>query len=118
MENNKVYRPWGYFEVLDDSTFNYHKVKRIVIYPNSKLSLQSHKKRSEHWVVIYGNINVHIDGNIYQATKNSSFFIPINSIHRIENTGNTNAIVIETQIGDYLEEDDIIRYEDDYGRVN
>ena len=105
----------GMFKNLEDKTG--YKVKRILVYPNKKLSLQSHYYRSEHWVIVKGTGKVQIGKDFLTLTKNMNIFIPKETIHRIENVGNTDLIFIETQVGTYLGEDDIIRYEDDYGRV-
>lgn len=113
METN---RPWGSYNVLFDS--NNCKVKKINILPNKRLSLQSHKHRSEHWVIVEGtSCIIQVGDDKLTLHKNQYAFIPKGVKHRIEN--NTGSIVelIETQIGDYFGEDDIIRYEDDFGRV-
>lgn len=124
INNNKLlitdkicYRPWGYYEIIEGSDDSGYKVKRIIIYPNKRLSLQSHNFRSEHWVIISGEANVQIGKLFFKGTKNSYFYIPTNEIHRIENIGTENIVLIETQVGTYLGEDDIIRYDDDYGRI-
>lgn len=114
--NNINYRPWGYYEILSGTDTSGYKVKKITILPNKRLSLQSHRNRSEHWVIISGIVKVNIDGNIYDGSTNSYFYIPNNCMHRIENIGDYNAEFIETQTGNYLGEDDIIRFQDDYGR--
>ena len=115
--HDKVYRPWGYFINIDGNDYSKNKVKRIVVYPFKKLSLQSHLKRSEHWVIVEGNAQVTLDEDIILMNNDDYVYIPIKTKHRIENIGNTNLEFVETQIGDYLGEDDIIRYEDDYGRI-
>ncbi len=108
-------RQWGSFEILIDNE-NY-KVKRLVVSPNHRISLQSHKKRNEHWVVVSGNVKI-INGNSKKKySVNEHIYIPQGNKHRIENIGNNNAVIIEIQTGEYFGEDDIIRYEDDYNRV-
>ncbi|MDB2478821.1 mannose-1-phosphate guanylyltransferase/mannose-6-phosphate isomerase [Alphaproteobacteria bacterium] len=110
----KDYRPWGWFESL--AIGNYFQVKRICVKPGSALSLQSHKYRSEHWVVVEGTAKVTVDGDSKIFTEGKSVYIPLGAKHRLENTGKSLMIVIEVQIGTYLGEDDIIRYEDIYSR--
>ena len=115
--HRKVFRPWGYYvniEGNDDSGF---KVKRIAVYPGKRLSLQSHHFRSEHWVIVKGNAKVQVDQEEIFLKKDQSVYIPIKTLHRIENIGEELLEFTETQIGDYLGEDDIIRYEDDFGRI-
>ncbi len=108
-------RPWGAFEVLLDEPR--YKVKRITVLPGKRLSLQSHKRRSEHWVITRGDVIVvnNDEGKPYKASDH--IFIPAGNKHRIQNTGEVNAVFIEVQIGDYFGEDDIIRYEDDFNRL-
>ncbi len=106
--------PWGSYTVLDEGV-NF-KVKRIEVHPNGQLSLQSHKHRSEHWTVVSGEATTTIDGKIMVLKPNQSCYINCGEIHRLENKGTKKMILIEVQSGAYLEEDDIIRYEDAYGR--
>ncbi len=110
----KDYRPWGWFEVLSSSEF--YKVKKIFVNPNASLSLQSHKFRSEHWVVVEGLAEVTINENIKVLSKGESIFIPVGSKHRLHNPKKNYLVIIEIQTGTYFGEDDIIRYEDNYGR--
>ena len=112
-----VCRPWGYYKTIDGNDTNGFKVKQIVVFPGKKLSLQSHNHRSEHWVIASGSAKVTLDTNELYLNKNDYVYIPVNSLHRIENIGDELLTFIETQIGNYLGEDDIIRYEDDYGRI-
>ena len=115
-EHSKVYRPWGYFTTLaEDKNW---KVKKIVLNPHSSLSLQLHKKRSEHWTVVSGSAEVKIDNNVSILKKNQSTYIPKNFKHRLSNPNNSILTLIEVQNGEYLGEDDIIRFEDNYGRIN
>ncbi len=108
------YRPWGWYRVLDDS--DDHKVKEIEVNPKSRLSYQSHSKRSEVWTVISGEALVTVDDNIAELKINESIFIPVNSKHRLENKSDMKLNIIEIQTGSYFGEDDIERYEDDYNR--
>ena len=110
----KVYRPWGWFESLCSG--NEFQVKRICVNPGAAISLQSHNHRSEHWVVVSGTAKVTINGNIKLLKKGQSVFIPLGAVHRLENPEKEPMFLIETQIGSYLGEDDIIRYEDMYAR--
>jgi len=112
----KEFRPWGWYETINGDDHSGHKVKRIHVYPNMKLSLQTHNHRAEHWVIIQGTGKVTIDDTQKIVTKNDYVFIPINAKHRVENIGTVPLEFIETQIGDYLGEDDIKRYDDDWGR--
>lgn len=110
-----VYRPWGYFtNIYEDSKF---KVKTIVIKPGKRLSLQKHMHRSEHWVVVKGTATVQIDDKEFILRPNESTYIPIGSKHRLSNFGKIPLVVVEVQVGEYLEEDDIIRFQDDFGRI-
>ncbi len=115
IENAKVdERPWGKFEIL--VTGENYQVKRLTVYPKGILSLQSHKHRSEHWIVVHGEAKVTNGESVKIFNENESTFIPLGNIHRLENPGDKNLEVIEVQTGDYLGEDDIIRYEDAYNR--
>ena len=109
-----INRPWGTYQtIIEDKNY---KVKRIIVYPNSKLSLQSHNHRSEHWIIVDGTGTVVLGDKEYTLNKDEHIYIPVNTKHRMSNFTNKNVIFIEVQNGDYLEEDDIIRYEDIYGR--
>lgn len=110
----KDHRPWGWFEtlVLGDR----FQVKRILVHPGASLSLQSHHHRSEHWVVVQGTAKVTIGDEVKLVTENESVYIPVGTVHRLENPGKVPIILIEVQTGIYLGEDDIIRYEDVYAR--
>ena len=108
-------RPWGFYKttVLND----YFQSKVISVKPNQKLSLQSHNRREEHWIVAHGEGTVQIADSIITVSCGSSLFIPKGAKHRLTNTSETESLIItEVQIGDYLGEDDIVRYEDIYGR--
>jgi mannose-6-phosphate isomerase len=108
-------RPWGTYEVLDEGpTF---KVKRIEVLPNKRLSYQKHSRRAEHWVVVAGTAKVTLDGADYQVATGEAIDIPKGSAHRVANEAEQTLVFIEVQRGDYLGEDDIVRLQDDYGRV-
>jgi mannose-6-phosphate isomerase-like protein (cupin superfamily) len=106
---------WGWYEVLLHDPG--YKVKRIVVFPGHRLSLQSHEHRDEHWTIVQGTGNVIIDIWELPVAPNQCFFIKKGQRHRVHNTGETALVFIEVQIGSPLEEEDITRYEDDYGRV-
>lgn len=107
-------KPWGWYKTIYSHPG--FKLKHICVFPGKRLSLQSHNKRSEHWVVVKGNSIVRIGNDELFLHANQNVFIPTRVLHRIENVGDENLEFVETQIGEYLEEDDIIRYEDDFGR--
>lgn len=112
--NVEVQRPWGKYEILIESPS--HKVKRITVFPGASLSLQSHNRRAEHWVVVKGTAKVINGENSLVLHENESTFIKAKSKHCLSNPGAENLEIIEVQTGDYLEEDDIVRYSDTYGR--
>ena len=114
--HRKVYRPWGYYEVLHQS--ERFQVKRLLIKPKAKLSLQMHQKRSEHWVIVHGTAQVIRDEETFSISENESTYIPIGVKHRLLNLTDDSLEIIEIQLGDYLGEDDIIRFEDSYGRMS
>ena len=107
-------RPWGTFEVLREQ--NNYKVKVLTVNPNEKLSLQYHRHRSEHWVVVQGKALVKIGEKETILSENQSTYIPIGVKHQLSNPGKLLLRVIEVQSGDYLGEDDIVRFKDKYGR--
>jgi mannose-1-phosphate guanylyltransferase/mannose-6-phosphate isomerase len=113
--HKKIERPWGSYTVLEKG--NGYKIKRVVLKPGAKLSLQIHRRRSEHWVVVSGVAKVTRESETYLVQNNESTFIPINTKHRLENPGEELLQIIEVQNGDYVEEDDIERFSDDYGRI-
>jgi mannose-6-phosphate isomerase-like protein (cupin superfamily) len=116
-KDNQIFeRPWGMFEIF--VTAKNYQVKRLTVYPKGKLSLQSHNHRSEHWVVVHGTAKVTNGENSLTLAENESTFIPVGHKHRLENPGKDNLEIIEVQTGDYLGEDDIIRYEDIYDRTS
>lgn len=110
----KDHRPWGWFETL--AIRGRFQVKRIFVKPGAALSLQSHHHRSEHWIVVEGTAKVTIDGEVRLVSEGQSVYIPLGSVHRMENPGKVPMVLIEVQTGAYLKEDDIIRYEDVYDR--
>lgn len=110
----KVYRPWGWYQVLIDTPL--YKVKKIVVYPKAKLSLQSHMHRAEHWVVVRGIAKATSGENELLLKENESAYIPATTRHRLENPGKISLELIEVQTGNYLGEDDILRYDDIYKR--
>ena len=107
-------RPWGCFYVVDEGAG--FKVKRIVVHPQGRLSLQSHKHRREHWTVVNGEATVTIGDRVKVMTRGQSADIAVGDRHRLENFGASDVEVIEVQFGDYLGEDDIVRYHDVYQR--
>lgn len=109
------HRPWGYYQVLSDE--NDHKVKRIVVYPGKRLSLQRHQRRAEHWYVIRGEAVVTLDAQDISVTAGQAVDIPRGASHRITNNSSADMAFIEVQTGDYFGEDDIERIEDDFGRA-
>lgn len=111
----KVNRPWGNYAVLEEDPDGF-KIKRIEVAPGARLSLQSHKQRSEHWVVVSGTATVTNGEEVITVLKNQSTYIPIGTKHRLENRGTVPLHIVEIQVGEYLGEDDIQRYEDNYGR--
>jgi mannose-6-phosphate isomerase len=108
-------RPWGAFHVLDEKPG--FKVKRIVVNPGGRLSLQSHKHRAEHWTVVEGVATVTVDTQVMNLKRGEAVDIPLGAKHRLENLGTAEMAIIEVQFGDYLGEDDIIRYDDIYART-
>ena len=109
-----VYRPWGSYTSIAKGLR--WQLKRIEVKPNGKLSLQLHNHRSEHWIVVSGIAEVEINGEVKFIEENQSIYIPLGSKHRLTNPGKTPLVLIEVQSGTYLGEDDIIRFEDLYGR--
>jgi len=109
-----VRRPWGAYTVLIESGM--YKVKRLTVDPHQKMSLQKHNRRSEHWVVVTGEVVVTRGEEILTLKANEGVTIPVGAMHRIENASDNQAELVEVQLGDYVGEDDIVRFEDDYGR--
>lgn len=110
-----VHRPWGSYTILEDA--DDCKVKRLTVKPGHVLSLQLHNRRSEHWTVVHGTAKVRIGENEFLLNANESAYIPMNTVHRLENPTGEDIHLIEVQCGDYFGEDDIVRLEDRYGRV-
>lgn len=114
MEMERGERPWGTYTVLDEN--NGYKIKRIEVNPGQRLSLQMHHHRSEHWIVVSGTAKVTCGEDEYMVNVNESTFISIGKSHRLENPGKIPLVIIEVQSGEYLGEDDIVRFDDDYQR--
>jgi len=112
----KFFRPWGWYQNIHEDEHSGYKVKIIHVDVGQRLSLQSHNSRSEHWVIVKGIAEVTVGNKTIVCKKDSQIYIPLKEIHRLKNIGYEDLEVIETQIGSYLGEDDIMRYEDDYGR--
>ena len=112
--HRKVFRPWGYYDSIDSDT-NF-QVKRIVVKPGGTLSLQMHHHRAEHWIVVKGTARVTRGSESFLLSENQSTYIPLGEVHRLENPGKIPLAMIEVQSGAYLGEDDIVRFEDTYGR--
>lgn len=113
--HREVYRPWGKYDSVDCA--ERFQVKRITVKPGAKLSVQMHHHRAEHWIVVSGTARVTIDGKEQYVTENQSVYIPITAVHALENPGKVPLELIEVQSGAYLGEDDIVRFEDRYGRA-
>ena len=112
--HRKVYRPWGWYDSVDIG--DRFQVKRIMVKPGAKLSLQLHQHRAEHWIVVKGTAKVTRGDTSYLVTENESTFIPLGTKHRLENDEKIPLEIIEVQSGSYLGEDDIERFDDHYGR--
>ena len=112
---NETHRPWGFFEPLSEKAD--HNVKRITVYPSSRLSYQRHNRRAEHWYIVQGEATVTLDDKEVHLESGQSIDIPLGSKHRVMNRGSGELVFIEVQTGDYFGEDDIERFDDDYGRV-
>lgn len=113
--HREVYRPWGKYDSIDNG--ERYQVKRITVKPNDKLSVQMHHHRAEHWIVVSGTAKVSVDGKESLLSENQSVYIPLGAVHFLENPGKIPLELIEVQVGSYLGEDDIVRFEDRYGRV-
>jgi mannose-1-phosphate guanylyltransferase len=113
-KHRKIYRPWGYYEsIIEDSRW---QVKLIKVKPSEQLSLQMHHHRAEHWIVVKGTAKVEVNNKVEFLTENQSTYIPLGSKHRLSNPGKIPLLLIEVQSGSYVGEDDIIRFDDKYGR--
>lgn len=115
LSHREVYRPWGVYDSID--TGHRYQVKRITVQPGAKLSVQMHHHRAEHWIVVSGTAKVTNGDQTYLVTENQSTYIPIGQVHALENPGVIPLELIEVQSGSYLGEDDIVRFEDKYGRL-
>jgi mannose-1-phosphate guanylyltransferase/mannose-6-phosphate isomerase len=114
VSHSRVHRPWGYYESVDAGAG--FQVKRLMVKPGHKLSLQMHHKRAEHWVVVAGAARVTRGEEVFNLERNQSTYIPVGTKHRLENPGAEPLLIVEVQSGDYLGEDDIVRFEDSYNR--
>lgn len=114
LQHPTAYRPWGHYTILEEG--GNFKVKKITVEPKQKLSLQSHKKRAEHWTVLKGNAKVELNGKTFNLKPHKSIDIPVGVRHCLKNVTKKPLEIIEVQSGDYLEEDDIVRFDDKYGR--
>ncbi|CDL00676.1 mannose-1-phosphate guanyltransferase; putative capsular polysaccharide biosynthesis protein [Magnetospirillum gryphiswaldense MSR-1 v2] len=114
-QGSRTWRPWGWFQTIDDG--HRYRVKHIQVNPGAKLSLQKHWHRSEHWVVVTGTALVTCGDSTFTLRENESTFIPAGTVHRLENPGKLPLRMIEVQSGEYVGEDDIVRIDDDYGRI-
>ncbi len=113
--HREVYRPWGQYDSIDNGSR--YQVKRITVKPGQKLSVQMHHHRAEHWIVVSGTARVTLDGQDHLLTENQSIYLPVGAVHALENPGKIPLELIEVQVGSYLGEDDIVRFEDRYGRA-
>ncbi len=113
--HREVYRPWGQYDSIDNG--ERHQVKHITVKPGQKLSVQMHHHRAEHWIVVKGTARVTLDGQERLLTENQSIYLPVGAVHALENPGKIPLELIEVQVGSYLGEDDIVRFEDRYGRA-
>jgi mannose-1-phosphate guanylyltransferase / mannose-6-phosphate isomerase len=113
--HRKVHRPWGWYDSIDNGPR--HQVKRIMVKPGASLSLQMHHHRAEHWIVVSGTAEVTNGDAKIILTENQSTYIPLGQVHRLANPGKMPLEIIEVQSGSYLGEDDIVRFEDTYGRT-
>jgi mannose-1-phosphate guanylyltransferase/mannose-6-phosphate isomerase len=114
--HRKVHRPWGWYDSIDEG--GRFKVKRIQVKPKASLSLQKHHHRAEHWIVVTGTAEITNGNKVLSLTENQSTYIPLGEVHRLANPGTIPLEIIEVQSGSYLGEDDIVRFEDTYGRAN
>jgi len=114
-KHKKIYRPWGSYLSIEEK--DSWQIKKIEVNPRASLSLQMHKYRSEHWIVVKGTAKVQVEENVKLLSENESIYIPIKAKHRLSNPGGSPLILIEVQSGTYLGEDDIVRFDDIYGRI-
>ncbi|HEX5697513.1 MAG TPA: phosphomannose isomerase type II C-terminal cupin domain [Rhodoferax sp.] len=111
----RVARPWGWYETVSEAAS--HKIKRIGVLPGQRISLQKHRQRSEHWVVVQGSARVTLDDRSFDLTVGQHCDIALGQVHRLANVTSAPVEIIEVQFGAYLGEDDIVRLVDDYGRA-
>ena len=114
-EKREERRPWGYYKVLADT--DTYKIKEIAVFPHKRLSLQRHHRRSEHWYILRGRAEIVLDDTTIVLVAGQSVDIPEGALHRIANPGSENVHFIEVQTGAYFGEDDIERFDDDFGRI-
>jgi mannose-1-phosphate guanylyltransferase len=114
LTHRRVYRPWGHYESIDFGVRD--QVKRITVNPGARLSVQMHHHRAEHWVVVRGTAKIQKGDDITILSENQSTYIPLGEVHALENPGKIPLEIIEVQTGSYLGEDDIVRFDDRYGR--
>lgn len=113
--HRRVHRPWGWYDSIDSGSR--FQVKRILVNPKATLSLQKHYHRAEHWIVVSGTAEVTCEQQVFQLNENQSTYIPVGHVHRLSNPGTIPLEIIEVQSGSYLGEDDIVRFDDTYGRI-
>mgnify|MGYP003348136159 CR=1 FL=1 len=113
--HRRVHRPWGWYDSIDMGPR--FQVKRIMVKPKASLSLQMHHHRAEHWIVVSGTAEVTVGEQVVLLSENQSTYIPLGQVHRLSNPGKVPLEIIEVQSGSYLGEDDIVRFEDTYGRA-
>ena len=113
--HKKVFRPWGYYKSIEEG--KRWLIKKIVVKPGASLSLQLHHHRSEHWIIVKGTAEVELNDKLSLYKENQSTYIPLGSKHRLSNPGKVPLTLIEVQSGEYLSEDDIVRFKDKYNRV-
>jgi mannose-1-phosphate guanylyltransferase/mannose-6-phosphate isomerase len=111
----RVHRPWGWYQTMDQG--HRFRVKRLVVAPGKRLSLQKHHHRAEHWVVVRGTAEVTRGEEVFSVYENQSVYLPSGCAHRLSNPGKIAVEIVEVQTGTYLGEDDVVRIEDDFGRV-
>jgi mannose-1-phosphate guanylyltransferase/mannose-6-phosphate isomerase len=114
--HRKVHRPWGWYDSIDMGAR--FQVKRIMVKPGASLSLQMHHHRAEHWIVVSGTAEITNGDKVLLLTENQSTYIPLGQTHRLANPGKVELEIVEVQSGSYLGEDDIVRFEDTYGRIS
>ena len=111
----RTHRPWGWFETVSEAVG--HKIKRLGVLPGQQLSLQKHTQRSEHWVVVQGTVRVSLGDHVFDLHPGEHCDIALGQVHRIANLTQDPVEIVEVQFGNYLGEDDIVRLQDDYGRL-